>query len=351
MYAVCRAAQLPEILSDFRVSNSVCELLQMRNWLFAFLIVVPSLAIAQIAPIPIGPNAGGGGGGGGGGGVSSLATTCPTTGAATGAVTLSGLLNVDLQTVTSYNVPASDCGWAVIANNAAPVGFSLVTANYASGYVFTFQNRGAGLLTLTPTAGTIDGGASATLATGNSTSVYFDGTNYWSFPGKGATPGGSSGQFQTNNGAGGFGGAAGTGSGTKVATATAAGTSGNCAKWDASGNVADAGAACGSASPSPVTGSIQYYPVWPQMATGSGAAPSTTTQYCAPFMLASAQHWDQVSVYMTTGAGSTGIQIALYSDATDANGRHYPATVLANSATIADTGSAGNLTWSLTSQA
>ena len=37
-----------------------------------------------------------------------------------------------------------------------------------------------------------------------------------------------------------------TGSGAKVASAVAAGTSGNCAKWDASGNVADAGAPCGS---------------------------------------------------------------------------------------------------------
>ena len=37
-----------------------------------------------------------------------------------------------------------------------------------------------------------------------------------------------------------------TGSGSKTVSATAAGASGNCVKWDASGNVADAGAACGA---------------------------------------------------------------------------------------------------------
>lgn len=39
-----------------------------------------------------------------------------------------------------------------------------------------------------------------------------------------------------------------TGTGTKLATATAAGTAGNCAQWDASGNISDAGAACGTGS-------------------------------------------------------------------------------------------------------
>ena len=39
-----------------------------------------------------------------------------------------------------------------------------------------------------------------------------------------------------------------TGTGGKVTTSTAAGTSGNCAAWDANGNVGDAGAPCGSGS-------------------------------------------------------------------------------------------------------
>lgn len=39
-----------------------------------------------------------------------------------------------------------------------------------------------------------------------------------------------------------------TGSGTKTVTSTAAGTSGDCAKWDANGNIVDAGSPCGTGS-------------------------------------------------------------------------------------------------------
>ncbi len=47
-----------------------------------------------------------------------------------------------------------------------------------------------------------------------------------------------------------------TGNGTATASATAAGVSGNCAKWDANGNVADAGAPCGSGSGSATWASL-----------------------------------------------------------------------------------------------
>jgi hypothetical protein len=67
-----------------------------------------------------------------------------------------------------------------------------------------------------------------------------------------------------------------TGSGSKAVSSTAAGTSGNCAKWDANGNVVDAGSPCGSGSgggisvPSSTTvGNV------PQYSTASGTSLST----------------------------------------------------------------------------
>ena len=63
-----------------------------------------------------------------------------------------------------------------------------------------------------------------------------------------------------------------TGTGTKTVTSTGAGTSGDCAKWDANGNIVDAGAACGSGGGSTsgtvnsgTTGQFAYY-------TGAGTA-------------------------------------------------------------------------------
>jgi hypothetical protein len=72
--------------------------------------------------------------------------------------------------------------------------------------------------------------------------------------GGGGTPGGSSGQIQYNN-SGSFGGLDKRGTGTLVQMGTGATTTNNCAKFDANGNIVDAGAACGTTGSSYTAGS------------------------------------------------------------------------------------------------
>jgi hypothetical protein len=67
-----------------------------------------------------------------------------------------------------------------------------------------------------------------------------------------------------------------TGSGTKTITSTAAGTANNCAKWDASGNVVDAGAPCGAGTGSTLsTPSSTTVGNIPQFSNATGSALST----------------------------------------------------------------------------
>ncbi len=65
-----------------------------------------------------------------------------------------------------------------------------------------------------------------------------------------------------------------TGNGTKTISSTAAGVSNNCAKWDANGNVIDAGAPCGSGSGSSIT-----TPSQPPSATSPNLAMSRVTRF------------------------------------------------------------------------
>lgn len=74
------------------------------------------------------------------------------------------------------------------------------------------------------------------------------------------------------NGAGGFTNGSVTGNTTKVATSTGSPTSGNCAKWDASGNIIDAGSTCGGGSSSDIsTAANQIY-----AETGNGHGSTNT---------------------------------------------------------------------------
>src|SRR5216684_2081651 len=84
---------------------------------------------------------------------------------------------VNPQAGTSYTIAASDYGQLVTFNNASPVA---VTIPQASGSFALFnvfvRNLGAGTVTITPVAGTIDG--SGSLAQGSSTWIVSDGTNW-----------------------------------------------------------------------------------------------------------------------------------------------------------------------------
>jgi hypothetical protein len=104
---------------------------------------------------------------------------------------------VNAQTGTSYTVIASDQGKLVTFNNAGAVVVTLTTApSLGNAFFCALENLGAGTATLTPAAGTINGVASLALATGQSATLYSDGSNF--FAALGAASGGSGGGGITN---------------------------------------------------------------------------------------------------------------------------------------------------------
>ena len=91
---------------------------------------------------------------------------------------LSGLGTVNDKTgVTTYTTQTSDAGALLILNDASPVAVTLnsvVTPPFA----LFITNFGAGLVTLTPTSGTINGGASLALLQNQSIWAVYTGTNW-----------------------------------------------------------------------------------------------------------------------------------------------------------------------------
>ena len=99
------------------------------------------------------------------------------------------VVDVNAQVGTSYTVLATDRGKLVTLTNASPIGVTLPQATtigggFPSGWYTEFENRGAGLVTITPTTSQINGGATLTLATNNSVKIVSDGTNYFALTGK-----------------------------------------------------------------------------------------------------------------------------------------------------------------------
>jgi hypothetical protein len=146
-----------------------------------------------------------------GGTVTSIASTCGVSGGTiTTTGTLKGSATPNAQVGTSYAFQDGDCGKVVTFTNAAAIAATIAQAggggNFVSGWFATLINEGAGTVTLTPATSTVDGAASITLTTNQSVDLFSDGTNYFTARGRGSsvTPGGSSGNLQTNNGSGGF---------------------------------------------------------------------------------------------------------------------------------------------------
>jgi hypothetical protein len=86
----------------------------------------------------------------------------------------------DNQTGTSYTSQNSDYGGIVTIDNAAAVAVTLGgdgTGIGAQWWCF-FENIGAGTATITPSSGTINGGADITLVTNQGAVVFFDGVNW-----------------------------------------------------------------------------------------------------------------------------------------------------------------------------
>lgn len=97
----------------------------------------------------------------------------------TGAITFFPFLGTknDQTGNATYSVQNSDNGALLIVGDAIPVLVSLNSA-VTNPYFFVITNSGAGTATLTPTTGTINGGASFLLPQNFTTYVVFDGTNW-----------------------------------------------------------------------------------------------------------------------------------------------------------------------------
>ena len=93
-------------------------------------------------------------------------------------------------TGTSDTMVDSDRAKLVTYSNASPIAVTLpqagASSTFISGWYTTAENRGAGLVTITPTTSTIDGAASVTLPQHRGLKINSDGTNYFTERGRGA---------------------------------------------------------------------------------------------------------------------------------------------------------------------
>lgn len=101
-------------------------------------------------------------------------------GGGSGGVTpIMGLGGVNDQSgVTAYTTTVADNGVILILDDASPVAVTLSTG-VTSPWLIFINNLGVGLVTLTPSSGTINGGATFTIPFDYSSIVAFDGTNFW----------------------------------------------------------------------------------------------------------------------------------------------------------------------------
>jgi hypothetical protein len=103
----------------------------------------------------------------------------------------SKMVGINPQVGTTYTVLGSDLGKLVTLTNASAVAVTLPQATaasglFAAGWNATFENRGAGAVTVTPTTSTINGGASIVINQNQSVKIISDGTNYFALNGTGS---------------------------------------------------------------------------------------------------------------------------------------------------------------------
>lgn len=117
----------------------------------------------------------------GAGTVTSVDTgACLTGGAITSTGTISGTYAINAQTGTSYTILSGDACKLVTFSNGSSIAVTLpqATGSFAAGYSFDVENKGAGLVTITPTTSTINGASTLTVAQNTGCSITSDGTNY-----------------------------------------------------------------------------------------------------------------------------------------------------------------------------
>ena len=99
---------------------------------------------------------------------------------------------------TTDTITVNDYGFIVSENNAGAVAVALPQATGSFSTFSYYQlNKGAGVVTITPTTSTINGAATYTLGQNQSAFIVSDGTNWQVFAGAAAPPG-SSGQLVYN---------------------------------------------------------------------------------------------------------------------------------------------------------
>lgn len=144
-------------------------------WLSIAALILSAPVSAQFIP------GGGGGGGAGSGTVTNIATgACLTGGPITTTGTVSGTYVINAQTGTTYTVLSTDACALVTFSNASAIAVTLpqATGSFAAGFGFDVQNKGVGLVTITPTTSTINGLSTLTLATNQGCTIVSDGTNW-----------------------------------------------------------------------------------------------------------------------------------------------------------------------------
>lgn len=104
---------------------------------------------------------------------------------------------VNAQVGTTYTVAASDYGQLVTFTNTNPVAITLPAASGLNPFNVYISNLSTGLVTITPSSGTINGAASLTVSQNQSIWVVSDGTNYqiWKGFGSGTVNSGTIGQM------------------------------------------------------------------------------------------------------------------------------------------------------------
>ncbi len=97
------------------------------------------------------------------------------------AASFSASQTTNTQTGTTYTIQSSDLSKKIIHSNINPVATALpvASATFYDGWFTTYNNQGAGLVTITPTTSTINGLSTLELTRGQSALITSDGSNYF----------------------------------------------------------------------------------------------------------------------------------------------------------------------------
>ena len=80
-----------------------------------------------------------------------------------------------------YTIALTDAARLVVFGNASSVAVTLpaaTTSGYGAGFSFDVQNKGPGVVTITPSGGTINNAAALPIAANRGCSITSDGVNY-----------------------------------------------------------------------------------------------------------------------------------------------------------------------------